>query len=96
MSGQNIPVPVVDHNGNFQGWATFHVVSADGGSDKHIKGYFVSPFVNERLTIKACGFGGCPRYLGSPTLQPGQLTAGRFTATLRIRWPIVGQRIPVS
>jgi len=69
MSGTNIPVPVVDHNGNFQGWATFHVVSADGGSDKHITGYFVSPFVNSRLTIKACGFGGCPRYLGSPTLN---------------------------
>jgi len=69
MSGTNIPVPVVDHNGNFQGWATFHVVSADGGSYKHITGYFVSPFVNSRLTIKACGFGGCPRYLGSPTLN---------------------------
>ena len=69
MSGTNIPVPVVDHNGNFQGWATFHVVSADGGSNKHIKGYFVSPFVNKRLTIKACGFGGCPRYLGTLTIN---------------------------
>ena len=39
------------------------------GRDKHIKGYFVSPFVNKRLTIKACGFGGCPRYLGSPTIN---------------------------
>ena len=69
LSGTNIPVPVVDHNGNFQGWATFHVTSASGGSAKKIKGYFVSPFVNSRLTIKACGFGGCPRYLGSPTLN---------------------------
>jgi Flp pilus assembly protein TadG len=69
LSGENIPVPVVDHNGNFQGWATFHVVSAEGSSDKHIRGYFVSPFVNKRLTIKACGFGGCPRYLGSPTIN---------------------------
>src|SRR5258705_3824821 len=57
MSGTNIPVPVVDHNGNFQGWATFHVVSADGGSKKMSQGYFVSPFVHKRLTIKACGFG---------------------------------------
>ena len=32
MSGTNIPVPVVDHNGNFQGWATFHVTSADQGA----------------------------------------------------------------
>ena len=69
LAGQNIPVPVVDHNGNFQGWATFHVVSAEGNSDKYIEGYFVSPFVNKRLTIKACGFGGCPRYLGSPTIN---------------------------
>ena len=64
MSDTNIPVPVVDHNGNFQGWATFHVVSADQGA-KQITGYFVSPYVNSRLTIKACGFGGCPRYLGT-------------------------------
>ena len=64
MSGTNIPVPVVDHNGNFQGWATFHVTSADQGGHQ-IKGYFVSPYVNSRLTIKACGFGGCPRYLGT-------------------------------
>jgi len=69
LAGENIPVPVVDHNGNFQGWATFHIVSAEGASNKHIKGYFVSPFVNKRLTIKACGFGGCPRYLGSPTIN---------------------------
>jgi Flp pilus assembly protein TadG len=69
MADTNIPVPVVDHNGRFMGWATFHVVSAVGGSDKHIKGYFVSPYVNKRLTIKACGFNGCPRYLGSPTIN---------------------------
>jgi len=64
MSGTNIPVPVVDHNGNFQGWATFHVTSADQGGHQ-IKGYFVSPYVSSRLTIKACGFGGCPRFLGT-------------------------------
>jgi Flp pilus assembly protein TadG len=64
MAGENIPVPVVDHNGNFQGWATFHVTSADQGG-KQIKGYFVSPYVSSRLTIKSCGFGGCPRYLGT-------------------------------
>ena len=40
------PGPIVDHNGNFLGWATFHVISADGGSAKHINGYFVSSFVN--------------------------------------------------
>lgn len=68
-SGTNIPVPVVDHNGNFQGWATFHVVSAAGGSSKHVTGYFVAPYVNERLTTTGCAFGSCPRFLGSPTLH---------------------------
>jgi Flp pilus assembly protein TadG len=69
LAGQNIPVPVVDHNGNFQGWATFHVVSAGGSSSKHITGYFVSPYVNERLTIKNCSFGSCPRFLGNVTMH---------------------------
>ncbi len=69
LTGQDIPVPVVDHNGNFQGWATFHVTSASGGSSKDVTGYFVSPFVNERLTIKGCAAGSCPRFLGSLTLK---------------------------
>ncbi len=68
LSGTNVPVPVVDHNGNFQGWATFHVVSAAGGSDKHIRGYFVSPFLSDRLTVGTCAAGSCPRYLGSWSL----------------------------
>ncbi len=69
LAGTNVPVPVVDHNGNFQGWATFHVVSASGGSNKHITGYFVAPYVNEQLTTTGCAFGSCPRFLGSPTLH---------------------------
>jgi Flp pilus assembly protein TadG len=69
LSGTNIPVPVVDHNGNFQGWATFHVVSAGGASAKHVTGYFVSPFVNERLKVSNCHFGSCPRFLGDVTLH---------------------------
>ena len=43
LDGTNVPVPIVDDNGLFQGWAMFHVVSADQGS-KTITGYFVSPF----------------------------------------------------
>ena len=58
----------MDDNGNFQGWATFHVVSASGGSDKHIRGYFVSPFLSDRLTVGTCAAGSCPRYLGSWSL----------------------------
>jgi Flp pilus assembly protein TadG len=68
LSGQDIPVPVVDHNGNFQGWATFHVDHAVGGSEKHVYGWFVSPFVNLRLTVGNCAAGTCPRYLGTPSI----------------------------
>jgi Flp pilus assembly protein TadG len=68
MSGTEIPVPIVDHNGNFQGWATFHVVSADGGSDKNVTGYFIPSFVNQRLSV-GCAAGHCPRYLGSYVLK---------------------------
>ena len=73
-SGENIPVPIVDENGDFQGWATFHVTSADKAS-KTVAGYFVSPVVNSKLTIKACGFGSCPRYFGNSDPPPGELTA---------------------
>jgi len=69
LSGQDLPVPVVDDAGNFQGWATFHVVSASGGSAKHIRGYFVSPFLNAKLTVGECTGGTCPRFLGSYTLK---------------------------
>jgi len=68
LSGTDVPIPVVDDNGNFQGWATFHVVSASGGSDKHIRGYFVSSFLSDRLTVGTCAAGSCPRYLGSWSL----------------------------
>ncbi|MHB8397985.1 MAG: pilus assembly protein TadG-related protein [Candidatus Limnocylindrales bacterium] len=67
--GLNLPVPIVDHNGNFQGWATFHVTSASGGSSKVINGYFVSPFVSQLLTVGGCAAGSCPRYLGSYVLK---------------------------
>ena len=39
-----MPVAVVDDSGNFMGWAMFHVISADAGTDKHIRGYFLSAF----------------------------------------------------
>ena len=43
LSGTNIPVPVVDHNGNFQGWATFHVVSGDQGGRQALQGLLRQP-----------------------------------------------------
>lgn len=69
LSGQDVPVPVVDHNGNFMGWATFHVVSAQGGSAKDVVGYFKSGFFNQRLTVGDCSPSGCQqRNLGSSVL----------------------------
>lgn len=67
LAGQEVPVPIVNSDGLFQGWATFHITSASGGSTKKIFGYFVGDFVNQRLSIGApsCGVDGCPAYLGS-------------------------------
>jgi Flp pilus assembly protein TadG len=69
LAGTEFPVPIVDHNGIFQGWATFHVVSAVGASDKDVNGYFVSPFLSARLTVGGCSAGTCPRYFGTYALH---------------------------
>jgi len=69
LSGLDLPVAVVDASGNFMGWATFHVISADAGSDKHVRGYFVSSFDSARLTVSSCAANACPRYLGSYVLK---------------------------
>jgi len=67
---QEFAVPVVDDNGLFQGWATFHVTGANQGGKKLI-GYFVSPFDNNTaLEVLGCS-GNCPkpRYLGTFILK---------------------------
>ena len=53
LAGTDVVVPVVDHNGNFQGWATFHVVSASGGSAKDVVGYFVDAWVSQSSPSEA-------------------------------------------
>ena len=69
LAGMDIPVPIVDENGLFQGWATFHVTSASR-SDKTVTGYFKSNFVQQRLTIRSCSIDvDCPVYLGSFSLK---------------------------
>lgn len=70
LIGQEMPVPVVDDNGWFQGWAVFHVTGANQGAKK-ISGYFVSPFnQSDALEVKGCS-GSCPkpRYLGVVVLE---------------------------
>ena len=68
LAGNEYSVPVVDDGGVFQGWATFHVTSAVGGSEKKVYGYFVSPFADDSLTV-GCPDGTCPRYLGTYVLK---------------------------
>jgi len=69
LAGQDLPAAVVDASGNFVGWAMFHVVSASGGTDKHVRGYFLTAFESARLSITACAANDCPRYLGSYVLK---------------------------
>jgi hypothetical protein len=69
LSGRTLPVAVVDSSGNFAGWATFHVISASSGSDKHVRGYFLSAFESAAMDISSCAANACPRYLGSYVLK---------------------------
>lgn len=69
LSGLDMPVAVVDNNGNFMGWAMFHVTSASAGSDKHVRGYFLASFTSARLRVTSCAANDCPRYLGSYVLK---------------------------
>ncbi len=69
LSGKEFPVPIVDDNGNFQGWAVFHVTSAAGGSTKKVYGYYVKGLTKANVTLTACAFGACPRYLGTYVLK---------------------------
>lgn len=69
LSGLELPVAVVDNNGNFMGWAMFHVTSASAGADKHVRGYFLSSFITGKLSVSSCAANDCPRYLGSYVLR---------------------------
>jgi len=69
LRGLDMPVAVVDNNGNFMGWAMFHVTSASGSSDKHVRGYFLSSFITGKLRVSTCAANNCPRYLGSYVLR---------------------------
>ena len=68
LAGKTVPVPIVGpgspncappqqahQDGCYKGWALFHVVSASGGSDKTITGYFLPDgFQSEPLTVGSC------------------------------------------
>ena len=70
LSGEDVAVPIVDDNGLFQGWAMFHVTTANQGA-KTLTGYFVSPFnQTDALEVRGCE-DTCPkpRYLGVYVLK---------------------------
>lgn len=67
FAGHDLAVPVVDTAGKFQGWAVFHLVSADGGSGKSIVGYFKSGF-SDQFDI-CMDPGNCPNSYGAYALK---------------------------
>ena len=55
----NYPVPVVDHTGHFQGWATFHITDASQGG-KTVTGY-LQVQLRQRATLDQLLLGGRQR-----------------------------------
>jgi Flp pilus assembly protein TadG len=81
MAGDTLPVPIVgpgpckapqqsNIGGCFVGWAMFYIISADGGTNKHIRGYFTDNFVQQPLNV-----GACPAV---PTSPCGEIVAGSW------------------
>lgn len=63
------PVPIVDEEGKYVGWATFKVTSATpNGSNGFIAGYFESGNQNQQLDVVSPGFGNSV-FGGSPVLK---------------------------
>jgi hypothetical protein len=66
LAGTTVPVPITgpgpcnapnqnETGGCFVGWAMFHVVSAQGGSQKTITGYFIDePYHKQPLSVGEC------------------------------------------
>jgi len=53
-----VPIPIVDEEGKFVGWATFVLTKASpGGRNGTLTGYFLSGLQNQRLDVKSPGFG---------------------------------------
>lgn len=63
----DFPVPVVDSFGAMQGWAIFHLIDVQGGSNKLLEGYFVNTLNHEALTIVQCECSA--GYYGSYTVK---------------------------
>ncbi len=55
QTGGVFPVPIVDDDGEMVGWAYFKLLSVEGGSEKVIRGYFVSPVNAAQLVVSPTG-----------------------------------------
>ena len=66
MANTDWPVAVVD-SGNFVGWATFHVIEADGGGSKSVRGCFTTASTNSRPTISRRALRTTARATSAPT-----------------------------
>jgi hypothetical protein len=68
FADSDVVVPIVDHDGNFMGWATFHVVSASK-NPKIVVGYFLDGFQNQQLSIGSSSGSTCQCYVGTYVLK---------------------------
>jgi Flp pilus assembly protein TadG len=58
LAPTSFPVPIVDDQGKYVGWASFHMTSADpGGRNGIITGYFETGRIQAQLDVKGAGFG---------------------------------------
>ena len=57
FAGGVFPVPIVNDAGDMVGWAYFKLLAIEGGSEKVIRGYFVSPVNAEQLVVDPSGPG---------------------------------------
>jgi hypothetical protein len=82
LAGQTVPVPITgpgpcsdggQAGGCFVGWALFHVVSAQGGSQKDITGYFIGKFTASQLSVGECPTPNDPAASGCGIIGGGSL-----------------------
>ena len=82
LAGQTVPVPITgpgpctpgnQTGGCFVGWAMFYVISADGGSNKHITGYFTGNFTQSPLSVGECPTPNDPASSGCGIINGGSL-----------------------
>jgi hypothetical protein len=82
LAGKIVPVPITgpgpcsdggQAGGCFVGWALFFVVSAQGGSQKDITGYFTGNFTASQLSVGECPTPNNPAASGCGVIGGGSL-----------------------